>query len=258
MHSFPGLFRFVFINLLACAVVVSAAAVDVPPTKPRLVFTTGHGEPTFSESALRRVVQDQGGEFHAVATPVTDEVLAFATAVWIQMPTKSISAAERSAISAFVTAGGALFLAADEEKRQPLAVTGVNDLLNPFGLTLTADTPYMHNRGALAPVGAIIPKECELPYSGGRAVTGGTPFSFLLGQDGKPIADAHGAYTVTAGGGRVIALAEGMAPLFLGRPDGTRLTGVDRDPKQTVYWGKDSMLFNRAVVAWLFKREKKS
>jgi len=50
-------------------------------------------------------------------------------------------------------------------------------------------------------------------------------------------------------------LAHGqMASLFLGVPEGQRLTGKPRDPQGTTCWGKDSAVFMEEVIAWLFNR----
>jgi hypothetical protein len=50
-------------------------------------------------------------------------------------------------------------------------------------------------------------------------------------------------------------MGEGMASLLmLGKPEGVRLSGVPRDPRGTVYWGKDREVFMEEVLAWLVKR----
>ena len=173
--------------------------------------------------------------------------------VYLRAPSTEITAPEREAIVAFVKAGGSLLLVLDEESRQPLAVTRVNDLLGAFGMTLTADTPYIHNTGAVARSGEVARAAYEVPYSGGRAIEGGTAFAWQLDAEGKP-AQPFAAWAKVAGGGRVIAMGEGMASLFLGTPDGKRLTGGVRDPRTTTYWGKDSMPFMTDVFAWLLAR----
>src|SRR5262249_26944974 len=138
----------------------------------------------------------------------------------------------------------------DEEKRQSLATTGVNDFLSPFGLRLTPDTPYVPNPGALARAGEINQADRELPYDGGRSVEGGTPFAFQLAKEGQP-AQPYGAWKKVEGGGRLIVLAEGMASLFLGSPGGQRLTEVTDN---TGYWGKDSAIFMEEVLSWLVRK----
>jgi hypothetical protein len=44
-------------------------------------------------------------------------------------------------------------------------------------------------------------------------------------------------------------LGEGMASLFLGDPNGVRLSGGLNNP--TTYWGKDSAIFMEELLTWL-------
>src|SRR5262249_10276955 len=149
--------------------------------------------------------------------------------------------------------GGALLLVLDEETRQSLATTGVNDLIARFGVKLTPDTPYLHNCGAGATAGEFIKADREIPYSGGRAVGGLRAFPCLLGKNVNTARPFVACQKVDSGG-RSIVMGEGMASLFLGVPEGQRLTGKPRDPQGTTYWGKDSAVFMEEVIAWLVNR----
>jgi hypothetical protein len=120
-------------------------------------------------------------------------------------------------------------------------------------MRLTPDTRYLHNQGARAKAGEINNADREVPFSGGRAVEGGTPFAFQLDENGK-LAQPFGAHMRLDGGGRIVVLGEGMASLFMGDPAGVRLSGVPRDPSRTTYWGKDSDIFMEEVLAWLSRR----
>jgi len=170
----------------------------------------------------------------------------------LRVPTTEIKADERVAIVEFVRKGGSLLLAFDEERRAPLATTGVNDIIAPFGMKLTDDIEYLHNNGAIAKKGAINSADREVPFSGGRAVEGGTPFAWQLDKDGKP-GQVFAASTTFGKTGRVVVLGDAMATLFLGTPEGVRLTGVPRDPTRTTYWGKDSAIFMEELLTWLIK-----
>ena len=128
----------------------------------------------------------------------------------------------------------------------------MNDLIAPFGLALTADTDYLHNCGALAKAGIINKADREVPFSGGRAVNGGTPFAWQLDRDGKP-AQPFAAYATVASA-RIVVMSDAMASAFMGTREGVRLTGVPRDPANTVFWGKDSAIFMEEVLAWLVAR----
>ncbi|HYO82172.1 MAG TPA: DinB family protein [Bryobacteraceae bacterium] len=229
----------------------------VPPSsegalRSRVYFDQAHGQfgpqPEMAEIGARTgyqvVVQEQ---------PITAEGLKNFRVLYLRAPSKAISPSEKDAIVGFVKGGGSLLLVVDEEQRQQLAVTGANDLIEPFGMKLTPDTPYLHNCGALAKAGEINAADREIPYSGGRAVEGGTPFAYQLDRDGKP-AQAFAAWKKVDSGGRIIVLAEGMASIFLGKKEGQRLTGPPRDAMNTVYWGKDSVIFMEEVLAWLVKR----
>ena len=191
-----------------------------------------------------------GAEIVAHQTPITTAALQGARLAVLRAPLQEITADERAALVGFVKQGGSLLLVVDEERRTSLATTRVNDLIQPFGLTLTADVPYLHNNGAIAKKGTVNAADRELPYSGGRAVDGGTPFAWQLDKEGKP-AQVFGALTVVGSRGRVVVLGEGMASLFLGTADGVRLSGVPNDPSQTTYWGKDSAIFMEELLTWL-------
>jgi hypothetical protein len=150
----------------------------------------------------------------------------------------------------FVKTGGSLLLVLDEEERQKLAVVGINDVIEPFGLKLSGDTPHIVNTGAIAKTGEINKADREIPYDGGRQVFGGTPFAFQLNQQGN-LAQPYAAYAKLDNGARIVIMGEGMASLFLGVPEGVRLTVQPDNPK---WWGKDSLIFMEEVLSWLLAR----
>jgi hypothetical protein len=102
-------------------------------------------------------------------------------------------------------------------------------------------------RENLGPLNSEIAGE-SMPFSGGRAVEGGTTFAFQLDKEGKP-SHPFGAYKRLDNGGRIVVLGEGMASLFLGDPNAVRLSGDLTNP--TLYWGKDSAIFMEEVLMWL-------
>jgi hypothetical protein len=218
-------------------------------TRVRLVFDQAHGEQP-PPPQLDAIARKLGLEVQTSAEAITAKVLEGARILYLRAPSKEFTPAETEAIVAFVKGGGSLLLVLDEERRQSLEKTGVNNLIRPFGMRLTPDTEYLHNTGAVAKAGEINKGDREVPFSGGRAVEGGTAFAFQLDKEGKP-GQPFGAYTRVANGGRIVVLGEGMASLFLGDPKGARLTGVPNDPAQTTYWGKDSAIFMEEVLTWL-------
>ena len=213
----------------------------------RLVFDQAHGEQP-PPPQMEAVAKKLGLQVQTSRDPITPAVLEGARLLYLRAPSKEFTASEVDAIVAFVKRGGSLLLVLDEERRQPLEGTRVNTLIEPFGMKLTPDTEYLHNTGAIAKAGEINAADREVPYSGGRAVEGGTPFAFQLDKDGKP-GQPFGAYKRVDNGGRIVVLGEGMASLFLGDPNAVRLTG-DRNGS-TTYWGKDSAAFMEEVLGWL-------
>lgn len=215
-------------------------------TRTRLVFDQAHGEQP-PPGQLDPIARKLGLQIQTSAESIGSEALEGARILYLRAPSKEFTAAETQAIIAFVKSGGSLLLVLDEERRQSLERTRVNELISPFGMTLTADTEYVPNAGAIAMAGEINKANREVPYDGGRAVEGGTAFAFQLDKEGRP-SQPFGAYTRLDSGGRIVVLGEGMASLFLGDPNGVRLSGGANTP--TTYWGKDSAIFMEEVL-WL-------
>jgi hypothetical protein len=184
--------------------------------------------------------------------PLTSVTLNGARLLYLRTPTKPYQIEEKKAIVDFVREGGSLLVVLDEERNTGLAASGINDILEPLGFELTADTEYLHNTGAIAKAGPINSTDRELPFSGGRAVKGGTAFAWQLDREGNP-AQPFASYA-QVGPARVIVMSDAMASAYLGKAEGVRLTGVPRDPRNTVYWGKDSEKFMEEVIAWLLER----
>ncbi|MFY9610612.1 MAG: hypothetical protein WAU45_18630 [Blastocatellia bacterium] len=215
----------------------------------RLIYDQAHGEQP-PPGPMDAIAKKLGLEIQASARPINAEVLKGVRILYLRAPSKEFAAAETEAIVAFVKGGGSLLLVLDEERRQSLEKTGVNNLITPFGIRLTPDTEYLHNCGGIAKAGEINKADRELPFSGGRAVEGGTAFAFQLDRDGKP-AQPFAVYKRLDNAARIVVLGEGMASLFLGVPGGVRLTGVPNDPTRTTYWGKDSAIFMEELLMWL-------
>jgi hypothetical protein len=237
---------------LLAAICLCVFRVDVLPTQESgsarvVVFDQAHGELP-PPPQMADVAKKLGLEMRTSAEPIKTSTLAGAHILYLRAPSKEFTATEAEAIVSFVKGGGALLLVLDEERRQSLAKTRVNDLISPFGMSLTPDTKYLHNTGAVARAGEINKADRVVPFSGGRAVEGGTPFAFQLDSAGNP-AQAFGAYTRLDNGGRIVVLGEGMASLFLGDPNGVRLSGTLGN--LTPYWGKDSAIFMEEVLGWL-------
>lgn len=161
-------------------------------------------------------------------------------------PTKVFGSGEKEAIIKYLKRGGSLLLIFDEERRTPLSV-GVNEIIIPFGLELTENTAAPHNCGAFAEKNEVCSAKRELPYSGGRSIKGGNIIS-KVNYDGSYV---HCTYVNLKGGGKIMVMSDGMAGLLLGEPDGERLSGTG--PTDTKYWGKDSEVFMKEVLAFMVR-----
>jgi hypothetical protein len=215
----------------------------------KIYFDMAHGEAPWPPQMLA-LGKSVGYEIEPGSGPVAAEALRGSQLLYLRAPNKALQDSEKLAIVAFVKAGGSLLLVLDEEERQKLAVVGVNDVIRPFGLELSGDTLRIVNTGAVAKAGEINKADREIPYDGGRQVFGGTPFAYQLDREGKP-AQPSAAYAKLANGARIVVMGEGMASLFLGVPEGVRLTVEPGNPK---WWGKDSLIFMEEVLSWLLAR----
>ena len=230
-----------------CAIPVEISPAQESSSARVVVFDQGHGQLP-PPPQMADVARKLGLEIRTSAEPITTSTLVGARILYLRAPSKEFTAAETEAIVSFVKGGGALLLVLDEERRQSLAKTKVNDLISPFGMRLTPDTKYLHNTGAVARAGEINKADRAVPFSGGRAVEGGTPFAFQLDSAGNP-AQPFAAYKRLDNGGRIVVMGEGMASLFLGDANGVRLSGSLGN--LTPYWGKDSALFMEELLGWL-------
>jgi hypothetical protein len=215
----------------------------------QIYFDTAHGEFPWPDQ-MNEIGKRVGYRLEAGRGLITPEALAGSQLIYLRAPKTALQDSEKQAIISFVKAGGSLLLVLDEESHQKLAVVGVNDVIEPFGLKLSGDTPHIVNTGAIAKAGEINQADRQIPYDGGRQVFGGTPFAWQLDRKGHP-AQPYAAYVKLDNGARIVVMAEGMASLFLGVPDAVRLTVDDTNPK---WWGKDSYVFMEEVLTWLLSR----
>lgn len=219
---------------------------------PCVLYDQAHGQPAVGR--LNRFADDYSFKLQVGTQPISAAALREADVLWIRAPTTRFAPVEVDAIEAFVGVGGSLLLVMDEERRTSLAETGANEIVRSYGLEFTDDTEYLHNCGAICKAGDIHASDREVPFSGGRAVSGGNPFGYQLdaqGNPGRPFATAK----KVDGGGRIVILADAMAAGLMGTSNGQRLSGVPRDPSNTTYWGKDSTAFLAEVMAWLVQDE---
>lgn len=239
------------VALLLAAGLLATTSVAQAADKPVLLFDRAHGHPAVFDRI--KDASEKHAQFREVTEPLTKESLAGVRVLYLRTPLMPFAAEEKHAVVQFLGEGGSMLLVVDEQQRTDITSTGVNDLIKPFGLEITDDTEYLHNCGGIAKAGEINAADREIPYSGGRAVRGGTPFAYRLDAAGKP-AEAFATYKKLPKGGRLVVMGEAMASILLGPLAGERLSGVPRDARNTVYWGKDSEVFMDEVTAWLVAR----
>jgi hypothetical protein len=237
------------LTLPACA--QAQAPAGLAGSEIRICADQAHGQEPLP-ARYGPIAVKLGAAIVVIETPVTAAALKGCRLLLLRVPLQEITSDERDAMIAFVRDGGSLLLAFDEERRAPLERTRVNDLITPFGLKLTADTEYLHNTGAIVKKGDISGADRELPFSGGRAVEGGSPFGWQLERSGG-LGQVFAASTTVGKTDKVVVLSDAMVTLFLGTSDGVRLTGVPRNPLLTTYWGKDSAIFMEELLAWLIR-----
>lgn len=240
-------------SLLSLTATLALACASALAAPSKVYFDLIHTTMTAPPAPLVDHAKKSGVELASGQAPITAAALEGTRLAYLRAPTKPFAAGEKEALIAFVRGGGSLLVILDEESRTPLATTGINDIISPFGLKLTADTEYLHNQGAIAKAGPINKADRELPFSGGRAVEGGTPFAWQLDREGKP-REPFAAYRQLEKGARIVVMSDAMASAYLGKPEGVRLTGVPRNAAQTTYWGKDSAIFMEEVLAWLLQK----
>ena len=241
---------------------IGATALATTAARPKILIDLGHGQTGFLDAAGKesprllgyRTIADQlSADLATTSEPLTAATLKDVDVLAVMLPQTPFDDAAIASLAAFVRGGGALLVITDEEARAKvkLAEMRLNEIIGPFGLKLTGDTPDAHNCGALAAAGPVNPVTREIPFSSGRAVEGGTGFAFTLDASGQATTRAQAAFATVPGGGKVIAMGDGMPMLFLGRPDGVRLKGTTF--ADTLYWGQDAREFMADVLGWLAK-----
>lgn len=191
--------------------------------------------------------KDAGATISINKTEINHETLNDKEAIVLFSLTKPLTDSEKMALVEYLNSGGSMLLIFDEERRTPLDAIGINDVITPFKMSLTADAPVRHNCGAIAGKSEVCSGERELPYSGGRSINGGTVIS-KVNDEGDYV---HSAYTILPAKGKLIIMSDGMAGLLMGGPDGIRFSGSG--PSDSKYWGKDSKIFMEELLAFLLK-----
>lgn len=208
---------------LICSSTVASAQ------KKKILVDVAHGQRFYSDPAdgisselvstdrlkymtgqLGKNAAAHNAEIAYLKTPITMDVLSTSDLLFIHVPSKKYSAEECKLIKDYIAKGGSLFIVVEEDYWSTLAQVNVNDIVTPFGITYSSDNPDRSSGGHSKP-GKVTKKKYPIPYHGARTVQGGTPFAF----SNDSAANAFGVFKDVEGGGKVVAMGEGMVSLYM-------------------------------------------
>jgi hypothetical protein len=204
----------------------SAMSGKDPAFVERITYMTG--ELTKNATALN-------GEVSYQKTNITPDALAKCDLLFIHMPSSKYSTAEINAIQQYMQKGGSLFIVMEVDYWSTLEQANVNDIVSPFGIVYKTDNPDTKSSGGYTKAGGVTARRFTIPYHGARIVEGGKPFCFSNATDANPF----GVYKEVKNGGKIIAMGDGMASLYM-----TSWEGVDN------YQCSE---FMHNALAWLLK-----
>jgi hypothetical protein len=173
---------------------------DLVPTD-RLTYMTG--ELTKNGAANNATI--------GYAKAITKDALSKCDLIVIHSPSSTYSGDEVAAIKQYLEKGGSLFIVMEEDYWSTLDQVNVNDIVKPFGITFKSDSRDK-TVGGHSVAGKVTKTKYSIPSHGLRTVEGGTGFAY---SDGSPGKDPFGVFTETNGGGRIIAMGEGMVSLYM-------------------------------------------
>jgi hypothetical protein len=212
---------FVFL-LLACQAINTLA-------QKRILVDVGHGQKFYSDPAdkistdlvSRERINYMTGELtkNAAANNATvgyvkmmsKDALAKCNLIFIHSPGSKYSADEVAAIKHFVEKGGSLFIVMEEDYWSTLDQANVNDIVKPFGIEFKSDSPDK-STGGHSVAGIITATKYSIPSHGLRVVEGGTGFAY---SNDSPDKNPFGVYAEIKGGGKIVAMGEGMVSLYM-------------------------------------------
>jgi hypothetical protein len=140
---------------------------------------------------------------------------------------------EVAAIRQYVEKGRRLFITMDEDYWGTLDQININDIVKPFGIEYKQNNPNQTS-GGYAKQGLIAKERWSIPVHGARIVEGGTPFAFINSDN-----SVFGVYKEVPNGGRIIAMGDGMASLYMTEWENVK--------------NYQCMQFMHDVFAWLMK-----
>lgn len=238
-------------NLLI--IIIALVQYTAVVAQKKVLMDVGHGQKFYSDPAdkintqlvptdrltymtgeLEKNSKANGASVAYIKAPITTASLANSDLLIVHAPGSKFTADECAAIKQYVEKGGALFLVMEEDYWATIDQVNVNDIVKPFGITFKGDSPDK-TVGGHTTQNKVTKTKYSIPSHGARIVEGGTPFAFNNNGETSPI----GVYVETKGGGKVVAMGEGMVSLYM-----TEWQGV-----------KDYQCspFMEEVIGWLLK-----
>lgn len=148
---------------------------------------------------------------------INEAQLKNADVLFIHIPSKSYTREEVKAIRNYLEKGGSMFMVMEVDYWSTLQQANVNEIMEPFGIKYGGTIPDSLV-GSYTKAGVITPAPLKISYHEGRVVEGGTPFAYSAQTEKYPF----GVYKTLKGGGKIIAMGEGMVSLYM-----TSWQGVD-------------------------------
>jgi hypothetical protein len=220
MKSFT-IFTFIGVSLICSSTVALA--------QKKILIDVSHGQRFYSDPAdgistelvptdrlkymtgeLTKNAAAHSAEIAYQKKPITTEALLAIDLLFIHVPSKKYSTDECKAIRQYIEKGGSLFIVVEEDYWSTLAQVNVNDIVTPLGITYSSNNPD-RSVGGHSEAGKVTKRKYSIPYHGARTVQGGTPFVYSNDSAGNPF----GVFVEAEGGGKVIAMGEGMASLYM-------------------------------------------
>lgn len=208
---------------------VICSLTDLRAQKKKILVDVAHGQKFYSDPAdkisselvpterLQYMTGELAGngaahnaELGYLKTTVTPDALAQCDLLFIHVPSKKYSADECAAIRQYIEKGGSLFIVIEEDYWATLEQINPNDIVSAYGITFKGNSTDASTGGHSA-TGKVTKKEYPIPFHGARIVEGGTPFAFSNASNEHPF----GVYTETKGGGKIVAMGEGMVSLYM-------------------------------------------
>lgn len=216
--------KIIILTLFAFALISQTNA--QAPAKHRILIDIAHGQRFWGDPATEKDpnkierVKYLNNEFSKTCKLVNAEFtyqkdefkpadLKTCDLLFIPGPSAKFSQDEVNAITKFVSGGGSLLLVMDEDYWATLEQVNVNDIIRPFDIQYGPNNPDTLS-GGYTKAGEITPKPLKVTVHGARTVKGGTPFC-VSNQSETPF----GTYTQVRNGGKIIAMGDGMTPLYM-------------------------------------------